>query len=256
MNNQKINVNQRDAELHKGHRERLRKKVMQAGLDCLSTHEVLELLLTYAIPRKDLNELSHRLLSSFGSLKNVLDAPINEIKKINGIGDKGALFLTILPQLFKMYGAKEKNEKVNLSNPQDLHKYFVKNIGVSDVEEVYVIFVDKNNNFLKSVLVAKGETHRAYFPIQEITKVISEGESKYYILIHTHPEGGVTPSYEDTKATKTLLGINDILRKQMLEHLIVDECSWFSFKREKNLDGLSRDSQMTVNKMFKDIQNS
>ena len=87
--------------IHDGHRARKKAQFRQHGLDGFADHEVLELLLYYAIPRKDTNEIAHRLLQKFGSLQNVFAAPAEELAKVDGVGESAALFLTLLPQVQK-----------------------------------------------------------------------------------------------------------------------------------------------------------
>ena len=88
---------------HKNHRSRLKTKVKNHGLECLAYHEVLELLLTYTIPRKDTNPTAHKLIEYFGSFSNVLDANYHDLLKVDGVGPESALFLNFLSQLMEMY---------------------------------------------------------------------------------------------------------------------------------------------------------
>ena len=97
--------------MHSGHRERLKKKFIKYGADSLETHELLELLLFYGIPRKDTNELAHVLINTFGSLPQVFDAPINRLLKINGIGESTAVLIRLVSKLSRVYA--EKNYETN-----------------------------------------------------------------------------------------------------------------------------------------------
>lgn len=109
--------------LHKGHRERLRKKFAQ-DMDSLMEHEILELLLFYAIPRKNTNNLAHILINTFGNLDNVLSQPIDKLVKLEGIGESTALFLNFIHDLCNEYNVSE-TAKTSISSVEDEKKYFM-----------------------------------------------------------------------------------------------------------------------------------
>ena len=88
---------------HAKHRERMRTRFLEHGLDNFADHEVLELLLFYAVPRGDVNPLAHRLLDEFGSLANVLEAETPDLCRVEGMGEKTAAFLHLLPPMFRRY---------------------------------------------------------------------------------------------------------------------------------------------------------
>ena len=243
MNQQKNNSRERNPDLHKGHRQRLKDKVRLAGLSCLSTHEVLELMLTYVLPRKDVNELSHTLLATFGSIKNILEAPRSELEKIKGIGKEASLYLTILPDILKLYSDDKKVEPIDLKHPTNCHKFFMENIGMKEVEQAYLIFVDEKYKFKKCFLLAEGDFHKVNIKKDETTNLINNGGTSQFILIHTHPNGTIEPSYEDIKATKSMLTISTILQKNMLDHIIINDCEYYSFKQSGDLEGYSREAR-------------
>ena len=114
--------------LHDGHRARKKEQFRRQGLDGFADHEVLELLLYYAIPRKDTNELAHRLLQKFGSLQNVFSAPLEELAKVDGVGESAALFLTLLPQVQKRAMRSGGKERV-LNSVDKCGRYFLALLG-------------------------------------------------------------------------------------------------------------------------------
>jgi DNA repair protein RadC len=85
--------------LHKAHRLRLKERFLQQGLDGFEDHLVLELILFYAIPRIDVNGLAHELLNRFGSLHGVLDASVDDLRKVRGVGENAALLIKLIPSL-------------------------------------------------------------------------------------------------------------------------------------------------------------
>ena len=101
--------------LHEGHRKRLQNRYKTGGADGLSDHNLLELLLFYSIPRKDTNELAHRLISAFGSLNGVFDATYNELLKIEGMGENSAMLISSVPAICRRYEEGISKGKINLS---------------------------------------------------------------------------------------------------------------------------------------------
>ena len=110
---------------HSGHRQRLKNRVKKYGLNSLEEHEVLELMLMYAIPRKNTNHIAHELLNKFGSLSAVIDADINQLKLINGLGEESSFFLTVLRDFLHMYlENKKQTENIIFKNNQNVINYF------------------------------------------------------------------------------------------------------------------------------------
>ena len=97
--------------MHQGHRERMRKKFLLNGFDNFEDHEILEFILFYAIPRKDTNEIAHLLIEKFGSIDTILDAPINLLKEVSGIGESAAIFIKMISSLARTYVERKNSAK-------------------------------------------------------------------------------------------------------------------------------------------------
>ena len=108
---------------HAGHRQRLKDKVRKTRLTTLAEHEIIELLLTYTIPRKDTNPIAHELLKTFSSIDRVIDANVRDLQKVNGVGEETALFFKILSQLFGVYRQSKENYKDKLLTTQQSHSH-------------------------------------------------------------------------------------------------------------------------------------
>ncbi|MBR5346339.1 MAG: RadC family protein, partial [Deltaproteobacteria bacterium] len=153
---------------HGGHRERVRKRFREEGLEHFEDHQVLELLLFYVIPRGDTNVIAHELLKQFGSLSAVLNAPIGELVKVPGIGEQAALFLTLMPQFFRRYqkdlGLRESREPV-LNSVETVSTY-ARSLMLGRPEEVfYVLCLDVRCRLLKAVLISEGTSREtAVYP--------------------------------------------------------------------------------------------
>ena len=247
-NKSKSNPVKRDSALHAGHRQRLKDKVRKAGLDCLSTHEVLELILTYAIPRKDVNELAHRLLLNYGSIKNILHCSREELETNKGVSQEASLFLTMLPQFFKLYETKDKDDIVYLKEKRQCVNYFLTKIGIKEQEESYALFVDDNYKLKKVVLLSVGDLHSITLDRVELSKKLTSGTTKKFILIHTHPNGSVEPSGADLKATSSIMSITYVLGMEMLDHIIINSCESYSFKQKSIIEKIKLDIIKDIDK--------
>ena len=135
--------------LHSGHRSRLRKRYAEFGLDSFDEHTVLELLLTYAVPRRDVNELAHRLVNKFGSLGGVFDAPLEELTKTEGVGESTALLIKMIPEINRrsMISKNEKRRSVVLGSAKESGKFFIPYFYGESEEAVYAAFLDQLHLF-------------------------------------------------------------------------------------------------------------
>ncbi len=214
--------------LHEGHRQRLKTKVKKGGLNVLDEHEVLELLLTYTIPRKDTNPLAHRLIMAYGGLSGVLRASYEDLKKCEGVGDETALFISMLPQLFERFIANNKNIDF-LRNTKDCVNYFISHFSVSDKEKLIVVCSNNMNRFVKSFVIAGYSDVEISFDLKEFANQIMDKRVKNIVLYHTHPAGSVEPSMQDIKTTEEILQLCCMFNINLCDHLIFNEFNHFSF---------------------------
>ena len=132
--------------MHENHRERVKKRFLSSGLDDFAPHNVLELLLFYAVPQKDTNQTAHLLIDRFGSLDKVFDATVEELKEVNGIGDHAATLIKLIPALARRYAIEKNKEGLVFNNVDTMGQYFVSQyIGVT-VETVLLLSLDNKFN--------------------------------------------------------------------------------------------------------------
>ena len=141
--------------LHDGHRARKKEQFRQHGLDSFADHEVLELALYYAIPRRDTNEIAHRLLQKFGSLQNVLAAPAEELAKVEGVGDGAALYLTLLEAIRKRAARPAGRERV-LNTVDKCGRYFLALLEQERQEVLYQACLDAKGKLLSCKRLSQG----------------------------------------------------------------------------------------------------
>ncbi len=219
---------------HEGHRERLRRRFLDAGLEGFQEHEVLELLLTYAIPRVDVNGRAHLLLERFGSLAAVFDAPLTELMKVDGVGERAAGLIKLLPQLMRSYQlSRLKRERdYCLDSSQKAGAYLLPYFIGREEEHVYLLCLDPGNHPLNCVLLGKGTETAAAVPIKKLVETAVRERAHGVILAHNHPGGTMAPSQEDLDATKAAKAALETVGIRLLDHLIVAGDNYCSLREE------------------------
>lgn len=215
--------------IHKDHRQRVRKKFEEHGLDMFEEHEALELLLFYAIAQKDTNELAHNLIKRFGSFVKVLDAPVAELEKVDGMGHNMALYLKLLRETFRYYGIHKKREKDDILNDiNDCGKYLVDFFDARSVETVYLLGLDAKRKVLCCREVAKGSVNAAAVSVRKIVEIALSENLTSVILAHNHPSGLALPSPEDLHTTKRVAQALSAVDIKLADHIIVCEKDYVS----------------------------
>ncbi len=217
---------------HKNHRQRLRAKVDKFGLDVFAEHEILELMLTYAIPRKDTNSIAHNLLKHFGSISAVLEAPKQELIKVEGVGPECAIFFNVLYDFVDIYKKDKVNKKSYiLKNTQDCITFFREQYSIKKFECLVLAFLNASNKVIKNVEFKGRNDCNIIFDLQDIINQISDKTIHSLVLFHTHPGGSAEPSDDDLKTTQSI--INACLSRgiDFQEHLIFAESEHFSFRQ-------------------------
>lgn len=205
--------------LHDGHRERLRNKATDFGIECLEEHEMLELLLGYCVPRRNTNEMAHELINRAGSLKEVFDMEVSEICKTKGMGDYGAFMLKLINFIMKRPKAPSK-KRIDLSK----FSYVKEHVGVlfstAEKEELYVFFLDKKFHLMFSMKVSSGSEWQISVDKRAILKRAVENGVAAIILAHNHPGGYATPSTDDLMFTNDMERACEILGIKLIEHVV------------------------------------
>lgn len=221
--------------IHAGHRQRLFDRYAENGLDSFSDIEVLELALTYAIPRKDTNPIAHRLLDTFGSLSAVLEAPTLSLQKVEGVTKRAAILLHLLPQLWKRYDISRGRETRFFSTTEACGDYLLPYFrGLRD-EHIRMMCLDAKCQLLDCREVSTGSVNSASMPIRRIVETALAVNATCVVLAHNHTSGIALPSREDIDATmrlkEALSGVDVILT----DHIIVADNDYVSLRDSKLL---------------------
>lgn len=196
-------------------------------------HEVIELLLTYCIPRKDVNRQAHELINRFGSVAGVLDATVEELTEVPGIGKGAALFLHMLPDVFRRYAL----DRVEPGEPMDtvakVGAYLQALYTGLNFERVCLLLFDNSMRLIKCCHVADGAVNSVKLSIRRITELVIFSHASSVVLAHNHPRGIAIPSGSDIEMTEMVSQALDIIGVPLLEHIIVAENTYTSVLRNR-----------------------
>ncbi|MCD4707399.1 MAG: DNA repair protein RadC [Candidatus Sabulitectum sp.] len=217
-----------------GHRKRLRLRFLRAGIKGFTHREALELLLTYAAPRKDTRKLSEELLSKFGSLKNILNQPPSSLMSVNGIGESAATLISLFSQINAM--SEHPGEKTKITGPDEVSDYLRKRLGTLRKERFSALLLDSSNSLLAEVDLEYGTVNRTQvYPRNLVEKVIAHSAAGV-ILVHNHPGGRLEASREDMALTRKLVKLAEDMDFRILDHFIVTDKDIISLKAIGLLD--------------------
>lgn len=210
----------RDKDLHSGHRERMRNKLIYNNDVFIVEHELLEVLLFYCQPRKDTNEVAHRLIKAFGSLQKVFDANPEDLLKIEGVSDKTAAFLKLFPKLFNAYKGVLNRPVVHVENIWDLKNYLRPLLENAENEKLFLIFMDEGGNIFASEEVKNGNAMRVTSSMSDLILSIERKSPHAVALAHNHPHASCKPSQEDVASTIRIKYMLDNLGIELFDHII------------------------------------
>ena len=214
--------------MHEDHRKRTRERFLSAGLESFPLHNVLELLLFYAIPRQDTNEIAHRLVDRFGSLTGVLEAPFEELCKVKGIGENTATLITFTAQLAKRYLAGQGQEKKCFESSEELHRYVVSLFIGMKTEATFMLCLDNAGQLLHSCQVSLGTKYAVNLDDRTLLETAFRFNATKVILAHNHPNGLASPSLDDVRRTESAAALFGGVQIHLLDHLIVAGPECFS----------------------------
>jgi DNA repair protein RadC len=213
-----------------GHRQRLRQRFSEYGFDGFHNYEVLELLLTYAIPRMDVKPIAKRLLKVFGTLAGVFDATVTELKQIEGVGEKGAIFLTLIRQVEIRHLASDLPGKSVFDRPEKVKAHLRLLVQGRGMECFGAIFTDQQHRHVATQILFEGTVDRTAVYPRNLMKRALELDAKGLILFHNHPGGTARASQEDIDLTRRMAEACSPLDIKILDHFLIAGKEVLSFK--------------------------
>lgn len=219
--------------IHKNHRQRVRERYIKNGLSAFAEHEILELLLFHSIPRADTNPIAHRLIERYGSVKEVLSMPVDELVKNEGIGKNSATFLNFLGNFSRYLSSpdSDKDGKNNLSSYNAGGEYAARLLCDEKVECVIAILLDAGDNFICSQKIGEGSFAASGIDLRGLTSLCLLKDAAKVILAHNHPDGSLVPSLQDKSVTLSAGSLLSQIGVLLKEHYIVAGNSFVGLKR-------------------------
>ena len=219
-----------------GHRERIKNKFKKEGLKPFLDHEVLELLLTYSIPRKDTKKLAWDLLKNFGSLSGVLDASYFELQKAKGLGPQSAMLINVARELITRYSYDVIKKRRSISNQEELYNYCITHLQNKKQEFFEVLFLDIKTRLIATEILAEGNIDRAAISPRRFVELVLKHGARYVICVHNHPSGDPSPSNEDSLITVKLKDVLEILSVTLVDHIIIGAGKIYSLATKRYIE--------------------
>ncbi len=214
--------------IHDGHRERLKKTFLENGLGSMHDINALELLLFYAVSRRDTNELAHALLNRFGSLDGVFHASVQELTEIPGIGEHTAILLTLIPRIIKKSAVSRTDSIRQINSTRDAGEFFVPRLADEQDEIVLMICLDSRRSVICCCEMGRGVVNNVSINTRRVVEKALKARASSVIISHNHPRGLAYPSREDEQVTKNLYNALEIVGIRLEDHIIVAEGDYFS----------------------------
>lgn len=218
-----------------GHRSRLRERFFKAGLDGFHDHEVLELILTYVIPRRDVKPVAKDLLREFKTLGSVLDAPRERLQKIEGVGEQAAGFLNLIPRLVARYLNDRWKKRRVFSSIKDAAEFLVNQLKAEKTEVFLCLNLSSQNALLAAEKIQEGTVNRATVYPRLVVESAIKHSATAVILAHNHPGGLPRPSDADRRLTRKIKRIFQEIDITLHDHIIVAGNDYYSFAENGEL---------------------
>lgn len=213
--------------VHKDHRQRVRARYFKEGIGSMADHNIIEFLLFYGIPFKDTNNVAHGLIEKFGDLNGVLEAPKEELMKVNGVGENVAALIRLTHDISLLYNERKQQRILD-----DTEKAFIPYIEAKYSGErreiVYLLCLDANGKLQRCIKVCDGSPDTAVVDTRAIVETVVRFDSKNVVLAHNHPNGFAVPSLADVKTTEELIPVLDAIGVNLVDHIIVSADDTFS----------------------------
>ncbi len=218
-----------------GHRQRIKEKYEKSGIDGWLDYEVLELALSYAIPRKDIKPIAKELLLRFKTINGVLDSDRKELRTVTGISEHTALFLKLLKDVAILYIENGIHNRDLLSSPQGVHDYLKVSLKGAVDEEFKMLFLDSRNQLIAVETFKIGTVNRSVVYPRKVVERALYNHAVGVIIAHNHPSGALQPSQDDRGITKVIKEALKTVDITLLDHIIIGNNDYYSFRNNEDI---------------------
>ena len=214
-----------------GHKERLRKKFQQDGLSAFLPYEIVEFLLGFVIIRKDTKPIAKALIERYKSISAILDAPVDALAAVEGVGERSAELIKFLKELITFYLHEKVENTVHVcSSPQAVVDYFITYYGGKPFEEFAAVFLASDNAVIASELYQSGTVNYSHVYPRNLIADMFRHNAVGLVLVHNHPSGSLEPSKADIALTRSMKEICERLNLNLIDHIIIAGKTFTSLK--------------------------
>ena len=224
-----------------GHRERLRRKFWEYGLEAFTDEEVLELLLIFGTPRRDCKPAAREALKRFGDLASVLEAPVEELQKVPGIGPKNVLAIKFVHAVARRFLERRLKNRPYLSSAREVYEYLAHSMMDLKKEVFKVIYLDARHHILAVEDLFRGTVNESVVYPRELFERAFKHHASAIVIAHNHPSGSLSPSPADIRLTKRIFLAARLLQVELLDHLIIAKGGYFSFAEKGLLNQIAKE---------------
>ncbi len=215
--------------VHDGHRSRLKERFTSYGLDNFNDLNVLELLLFYAIPRRDTNELAHALLDHFGSLDAVFEASVHELQAVPGIGENAAALITLVPEIAKRCAISRTRDLTSFTSASHAARFLIPRLGTEKTEKALLLCLNPQKQLICCTELGSGVVDNVSLNVRQVVETALKARASSVILAHNHPTGNPAPSRDDELLTRRVREALQLVEIPLDDHIIIGGQSYFSF---------------------------
>ena len=216
--------------VHDGHRDRLKSRFAEHGLESFNDINALELLLFYAIPRKDTNVMAHDLVDRFGSLSGVFDASLRELTEVPGIGENTALLIKLVPPMMKKCQLSKVNDIRVFRSSNDLGRFLVPRFMDERDELALLLCLDSRKSLICCRVLNRGVVNAVDITVRRLVELALKNKAASLVLAHNHPDGIALPSREDEAFTRKAGEALRLMGMELVDHIIVAGDRYFSMR--------------------------
>lgn len=221
--------------IHAGHRKRLIDRIYKAGVKNTDEIQLVELILFFCIPRADTNPIAHRLLDEFGSLPGILDADMETLKCVAGVGESTAKTLSLFKDILLEYKVRKNQKNTAISNYKMAKEFFECLMQDNTEEEFYVACLNSKNEICSYKLFQRGNVNNIVFSMRDLTEYVLKNKAVSIIIGHSHPNGLAVPSLDDIKTTIKIIETMSMVNIDVIDHIIIGKGETYSMGAKKDL---------------------
>jgi len=219
-----------------GHRKRLRERFIKSGLKGFHDYEIIELLLSLGTPRRDCKQQAKQAIKKFKTLRGILEAPLDELQQIDGIGPHSAFGIKLVQEVAREFLKEKIIDKPAYKSAQEIFDYLYHSMRDLKKEIFKVIYLNSQNQIVETGDLFEGTINSSAISPREVVESAIRNNAASLIFVHNHPAGNPEPSKSDKELTRDLVYAGSIMRIRVLDHIIIGNDRYFSFAGEGLLE--------------------